>query len=84
MLVVNHGHILLPLVLDLQQEHSIVVDNIAKETDVNDKRQYILHGRSTITFINIIFIDLSTDKNELYRDQGYQIHYPSSIVVEQK
>ena len=51
---------------------------------MDDEWQHVLYGESLIAFVDLCGVYLSTDKDELYDDDGGEVHYPTRVVVEKE
>ena len=70
MVVGNLRHIFFPSVCDLEKEHSVVVDDIEEDDNVDDERQQILWSGPWIAFVDLVFINFSANEDELNNDDG--------------
>ena len=84
MLVVDFGHVLLPPVGNLQEEHAVVVDHVEEDDDVDDQGEQVLHGGPGVAFVDLISIDFGADEDELHDNNGDEVDDPPSVVVEEE
>ena len=71
-------------VVNLEDQHPIVVDHVQEQTNVYYQRQQVLGTRTVVTFVDLNGIDLGTDENELNHDYRHQVHNSSHVVVEKE
>ena len=83
-LVVDFGHVLLPPVGNLQEEHAVVVDHIEEDDNVDDQGEQVLHGGPGVTFVDLFCVDLGADEDELHDDDGDEVDDPAGVVVEEE
>ena len=68
----------------LKDQHSVVVDNVEEENDVDDERQQVLNAGARVAQVYLFDIDLCNDEDELDHDEGYQVNDSSCVVVEEE